>query len=74
MASPYHPLLLLIPLVALYLYNLLYRMRFKQRNDLPQPPPNLLFGHLNFFGKAMKDVKAFGAGGWNHPGTSYIYV
>jgi hypothetical protein len=45
-------------------------MRFEQRKDIPQAPSNLLLGHLKYIGEFMKDVKAFGAGGQNHPGIA----
>ena len=66
----FHPLLLLIPFLAWYLYSRLQWMRFEQRKDIPQAPSNLLLGHLKYIGEFMKDVKAFGAGGQNHPGIA----
>jgi hypothetical protein len=69
---PSHPIFLLIPVLIWYLYSLLYRTRFQRLKDVPQGPSSLLYGHLKFIGETLKEVKAFGAGGYNHPGKYYL--
>jgi hypothetical protein len=67
----FHPLLLLIPVVAWYLYSWLRWTRFEQRKDVPQAPNHLVFGHLKYINEFMREVKAYGAGGQNHPGITH---
>lgn len=69
MFQSFNPLWVLAFCVVLYGYNRLRWMRFIQRRDIPQPESSLLLGHLSSFGKNMREVKASGAGGVNHPGN-----
>ncbi|KAH7304088.1 cytochrome P450 [Stachybotrys elegans] len=53
MLGPY--LLAAAALLASYLYSRLQYARFKQYAHLPQPPTNLLLGHLKFMGEVTQN-------------------
>jgi hypothetical protein len=60
MATLIHPILLVIPVLAWFLYTRIRWLRFEQYKMMPRPPPSLVLGHLKAVGEAVgkleKDV------------------
>ena len=43
-----------VPIFLWYAYSTVYRLRFKQYEDLPRAPPSLIWGHLATIGEFYK--------------------
>ena len=59
-------ILILLPLLAYYLYRRLQWYRFEQQKDFPRPPTDLLWGHVKLINERIQDPKEMAG---RHSGT-----